>query len=130
MAAPAPTKPTPIDYVRVARALWRKMQPLLPKAPAQPRRGRPPADTRAVLTGMWYVWWTGCPCKALHRDGFGVARSVLHELPARRWVVAQTVRWLVKRRSVRTRWCKTAANWLALVQLARAHIVCHLAMYG
>jgi transposase len=38
--------------------------------------------------------------------------------PARRWVVERTFSWLVKRRSIRTRWCKKAANWLALVQAA------------
>jgi hypothetical protein len=31
---------------------------------------------------------------------------------------------------VRTRWCKKAANWLALVQFACAHILCQLAIYG
>ncbi len=50
--------------------------------------------------------------------------------PARRWVVERTFNWLVKRRSIRTRWCKQAANWLALVQLACAHILCDLVIYG
>jgi putative transposase len=266
----------------VPRPLWRKVKPLLPKAPRQRKPGRPPADTRAVLNGIWYVLWTGCQWKAVHRDWFGVASSVLHErfqtwqqqgrfakimqvlvrfyartrriqwqwqaidsrscaaplggeatgknptdrakrgskihllvdqrgaplavyitganqhdkcavvsvvvavvvrrptqrqhfcadrgydyadvhefvlgagytphikhrrrrgepagvehpipgevrFPARRWVVERTFSWLVKRRSVRTRWCKKAANWLALVQLACAHILCNLAIYG
>jgi putative transposase len=278
----ATTKPTTVDYFRVPRPLWRKVKPLLPKAPQQRRRGRPPADTRAVLNGIWYVLWTGCQWKAVHRDWFGVASSVLHErfqtwqqqgrfakimqvlvrfyartrrvqwqwqaidsrtcaaplggtetgknptdrakcgskihilvdqrgaplavhitganrhdkcavvavvlavvvprptrtqhfcadraydyadvhefvltagytphikhrrrrgeppapvgdvpgevrFPARRWVVERTFSWLVKRRSVRTRWCKKAANWLALVQFACAHILCQLAIYG
>jgi transposase len=38
--------------------------------------------------------------------------------PARRWVVERTISWLVKRRSLRTRWAKKAENWLALVQPA------------
>ena len=50
--------------------------------------------------------------------------------PARRWVVERTFNWLLKRRSLRTRWCKKAGNWLALVQLACAHILCDMAIYG
>jgi putative transposase len=50
--------------------------------------------------------------------------------PARRWVVERTISWLVKRRSLRTRWSKKAENWLALVQLACAHILLNLAVFG
>lgn len=282
MATHATTKPTTVDYFRVPRPLWRKLKPLLPKPTVVRGRGRPPASTRAVLNGIWYVLWTGCQWKAVHRDWFGVASSVLHErfqtwqregrfakmmqvlvrfyarsrriqwrwqaidsrscaaplggeatgknptdrakrgsklhilvdqrgaplsiqitganrhdkcvlvsvvltmvvrrpttaqhlcadrgydymdvhefvlnagyephikhrrrrgepappvddipgevsFPARRWVVERTFSWLAKRRSIRTRWCKQAANWLALVQLACAHILCDMAIYG
>ncbi len=50
--------------------------------------------------------------------------------PPRRWVVERTISWLTKRRSLRTRWAKKAANWLALVQLACAHILLNLAVSG
>src|SRR5215208_7149354 len=50
--------------------------------------------------------------------------------PARRWIVEQTISWLTKRRSLRTRWAKKAENWLALVQLACAHILLNLAVFG
>jgi putative transposase len=50
--------------------------------------------------------------------------------PARRWIVERTISWLVKRRSLRTRWSKKAENWLALVQLACAHILLNLAVFG
>lgn len=50
--------------------------------------------------------------------------------PARRWVVERTISWLVKRRSLRTRWAKKAGNWLALIQLACAHILLNLAVFG
>jgi putative transposase len=50
--------------------------------------------------------------------------------PARRWVVERTISWLTKRRSLRTRWAKKAGNWLALVQLAGAHILSNLAVFG
>ena len=50
--------------------------------------------------------------------------------PARRWVVERTISWLVKRRSLRTRWSKKAENWLALIQLACAHVLLNLAVFG
>jgi len=50
--------------------------------------------------------------------------------PARRWVVERTFSWLAKRRSLRTRWSKKAANWLALVQFAIAHILFDMAFFG
>src|SRR5215211_872873 len=50
--------------------------------------------------------------------------------PARRWVVERTISWLVKRRSLRTRWSKKAENWMALIQLACAHILLNLAVFG
>jgi transposase len=52
------------------------------------------------------------------------------QFPARRWVVERTFGWLAKRRSLRVRWCKKAENWLAFVQLACAHILMDLAIYG
>jgi putative transposase len=51
--------------------------------------------------------------------------------PARRWVVERTISsWLIKRRSLRTRWSKKPQNWLALVQLACAHILLNSAVLG
>ena len=50
--------------------------------------------------------------------------------PARRWMVERTISWLVKRRSLRTRWAKKAGNWLAFVQLACAHILLNLTVFG
>lgn len=47
--------------------------------------------------------------------------------PARRWVVERTLSWLAKRRSVRTRWCKKAENWLALLQFACVDILFNMA---
>jgi putative transposase len=49
---------------------------------------------------------------------------------ARRWVVERTISWLTKRRSLRTRWSKKAQNWLALIQLACAHVLLNLAVFG
>jgi transposase len=43
------------------------------------RGGRPRASDRAVINAIWYVLWTGCQWKAVHRDWFGVSASVIHE---------------------------------------------------
>jgi len=73
------TKPKNVNYFSVPRPLWRQIKKLFPKPPKKRGRGRPPADTRAVLNGIWYVLWTGCQWKAVHRDWFGVCSSVLHD---------------------------------------------------
>jgi len=72
------TKPKHVDYFRVPRPLWRQVKKWLPKKPRKRGPGRPSADNRAVLNGIWYVLWTGCQWKAVQRDWFGVCSSVLH----------------------------------------------------
>lgn len=278
-------KPKNVDYFHMPRPLWRCVRRLLPKPKAQPKGGRPAADHRAVLNGIWYVLWTGCQWKAVHKDWFGVCSTTLHErfqtwqqlgifqqvmtvmlrfyarqrgiqwlfqaidskscpaplggsetgkspvdrskrgskihllvdqrgaplavhisganvhdkwladdlimsivvprpapeeveqhicmdkgydypdvhqfveleryivhikhrrrrgealiedcpvpgetqFPARRWVIERTLGWLAKRRSLRVRWCKKAGNWLGFIQLACAHILMDLTVYG
>ncbi len=71
--------PSRVDYFRMPRPLWRRIKRILPKPPTRRGPGRPRADPRSVLNGMWYVVWTGCQWEAVHRDWFGVASSVLHE---------------------------------------------------
>lgn len=73
------TKPKNVDYFKVPDELWERVNHLLPERGDSGRPGRPPADNRAVLNGIWYVMWTGCQWKAVHRDWFGVCSSVLHE---------------------------------------------------
>src|SRR5215212_4901427 len=285
------TTQSKVDYFRLPRPLWRKLKKHLPKRrnKSNKRGGRPRVSDRAVANAIWYVLWTGCQWKALHRDWFGVSSSVIHERfqrcrrmglfkklmrwmvehyakesggigwkwqamdsknspaplggektgknptdrgkrgakmnllvdqsgaplsvvltganrhdkvsavdlivsmapkpptqkeqhlcadkaydasdvrefassagytthikvnprkkdstepsgqssreedshgephPARRWVVERTISWLAKRRSLRTRWSKKAENWLALIQLACAHILLNLAVFG
>jgi len=276
--------PTSVDYFCLPRPLWRKLKKCLPKEKKSNRGGRPRASDRAVVNAIWYVLWSGCQWKAIHRDWFGVSSSVVHErfqrwrragifeklmrrmveyyaterggvgwrwqamdsksspaplggektgknptdrgklgakinllvdergapisvvltganrhdkvsaielivsvsvkrpyhkeqhlcadkaydatdvrefaasggytthikvnprkkgaeclahndsskkvYPARRWMVERTISWLLKRRSLRTRWSKKAGNWLALIQLACAHILLNLAVFG
>jgi transposase len=43
----------------VPDALWDRIRPLIPAAPAKPRGGRPPKDDRAVLGGILFVLRTG-----------------------------------------------------------------------
>jgi putative transposase len=69
-----------VDYFNLPRPLWRKLKKCLPKNKRKNRRGgRPRASDRAVVNAIWYVLWTGCQWKALHRDWFGVSSSVVHE---------------------------------------------------
>lgn len=71
-----------VDYFRLPRPLWRKIKKHLPKkkkASRLKRGGRPRVSDRAVANAIWYVLWTGCQWKAVHRDWFGVSSSVVHE---------------------------------------------------
>jgi transposase len=71
--------PTSVDYFRLPRPLWRKVKKCLPKAKKSNRGGRPRVPDRAVVNALWYVLWSGCQWKAIHRDWFGVSSSVIHE---------------------------------------------------
>ena len=104
-------KPKNVDYFQVPKPLWKRIKKLLPKPPKKRERGRPPADNRAVINGIWYVMWTGCQWKAVHRDWFGVSSSVLHER-FQTWrqagIFAQIMKLMVKfyhkRRKIKWKW--------------------------
>jgi transposase len=70
-----------MDYFRLPRPLWRKLKKYLPKQNQKKKSqgGRPRASDRAVANAIWYLLWTGCQWKALHKDYFGVSSSVVHE---------------------------------------------------
>ena len=278
-------KPKNVDYCHVPGPLWKRIRRLLPCPTPHPKGGRPPAENRAILNGIWYVLWSGCQWKSIQRHWFGVCSSTLHQrfqlwqqtgvfsqvlslmarfyqrkrgiawqfqaidskscpsplggtasgpspvdrgkrgsklhilvdqwgaplsvqvtganmhdkwladdvilslvvprpdpetveqhlcldrgydypdvhafveqeryiahikhrrrrgepdlnecpipgetqYPARRWVVERTLGWLTKRRSLRVRWCKKPVNWLAFIQLAMAHILMDMTVYG
>lgn len=72
------TKPKNVNYFCVPRPLWRLLKKHLPKPPQRKGPGRLRIDNRAVINGIWYVLWTGCQWKAVHKDWFGVSSSVLH----------------------------------------------------
>ena len=69
-----------VDCFRLPRPLWRKLKKCLPNKRKRTKRGgRPRACDRSVINGIWYVLWTGCQWKAVHKDWFGVSSSVIHE---------------------------------------------------
>jgi putative transposase len=73
------TKPKNVDYFQVPDKLWEAVKQFLPAQPERVGPGRPRADDRAALNGIWYVLWTGCQWKAVHKNWFGVSSSVIHE---------------------------------------------------
>jgi putative transposase len=73
------TKPKNVDYFQVPDELWEAVKQFLPPQPERVGPGRPRADDRAALNGIWYVLWTGCQWKAIHKNWFGVSSSVIHE---------------------------------------------------
>jgi len=73
------TKPKNVDYFRVPGPIWRLVKKWLPRPSKKRGPGRPRVSNRDVVNGIWYVLWTGCQWKAVHKDWFGVSSSVLHE---------------------------------------------------
>lgn len=94
----ATTTTRKVDYFRLPRPLWRKLKKCLPKKRKKAGRGggRPRASDRAVINAIWYVLWTGCQWKAVHRDWFGVSSSVIHER-FQRWTRMGIFQKLIKR---------------------------------
>ena len=84
---------------------------VLPKHTKHKRGGRPRIPDRAVINGIWYILWTGCQWKAVHRDWFGASSSVLHErfqtwqgLGVFEKIMRQLVKYYAKRRNVKWKW--------------------------
>lgn len=72
-------KPKLVNYFQVPDELWESVKQQLPPPPERPGRGRPRANDRGVLNGIWYVLWTGCQWKAVAKEWFGVSSSVIHD---------------------------------------------------
>ena len=65
--------------------LWDVVQPLLPRHRARPgKRGRPPVDDRACLTGIVFVLQSGIPWNMLPRE-MGCGSGVTCWRRLRRW---------------------------------------------
>jgi transposase len=104
-------KPKNVDYFQIPKPLWKQIKKLFPKPAKKSGRGRPRADNRAVLNGIWYSLWTGCQWKAVHKDWLGVSSSVLHER-FQTWqqngIFARIMKLMVqfynKRRTIKWKW--------------------------
>jgi putative transposase len=95
------TTQSKVDYFRLPRPLWRKLKKHLPKRrnKTNKRGGRPRVSDRAVANAIWYVLWTGCQWKAIHREWFGVSSSVVHERFQRwrqRGLFEKLLKWMVE----------------------------------
>jgi transposase len=105
------TKPKNVDYFQVPDQLWRKIKKLFPKPPKKRKPGRPRADDRAALNGIWYVMWTGCQWKAVHKDWFGVCSTTLHDR-FQQWqregifekIMQIMVKYYAKKRKIKWKW--------------------------
>src|SRR5918996_4863004 len=94
------TTTSKVDYFRLPRPLWRKLKKHLPKKRNKSKRGgRPRVSNRAVANAIWYVLWSGCQWKAIHREWFGVSSSVVHER-FQRWrqmgIFEKLMKWMVE----------------------------------
>jgi putative transposase len=54
-------------YSRFPEKLWDRIEPLLPKYAVSKNGGRPRANLRGVMDGIWYLLRTGCQWKELPR---------------------------------------------------------------
>lgn len=72
------SKSEAVDYFHLPRPLWRKLKKCLPERKRSKRGGRPARPDRAAMNALWYVLWTGCQWKALHRSWFGISASAVH----------------------------------------------------
>lgn len=111
MSQHAITKPKNVDYFQVPHKLWRIIKRELPKRPPPSGPGRHRIPDRAVINGLWYILWTGCQWKAVHRSWFGVSSSVLHERfqtwqQEGRWqrILRRMVRFYARERGIAWKW--------------------------
>ncbi len=100
-----------VDYFQVPRPMWRKIKKVLPKHKKTKLGGRPRIPDRAVINGIWYILWTGCQWKAVHRDWFGASSSVLHErfqtwraLGVFQQIMRRLMKYYAKKRNVKWKW--------------------------
>ena len=105
------TKPKNVNYFRVPRKLWRLIKRELPSQIKRNGPGRYPIPHRNVINGLWYIMWTGCQWKAIHRDWFDVSSSVLHERfqtwqEEGRWdrIMRRVARYYARERKIAWEW--------------------------
>lgn len=65
-----------LESWQLPEKLWQRIEPLLPRYKSSRQGGRPRADLRKVMEGIYYVLRTGCQWKAVPQEyGSG---STLH----------------------------------------------------
>jgi transposase len=98
----------------VLDAIWKAIEPLLPKEPPKLKGGRPRIPDRAVLGGVIFALRTGCPWRLLPKElGYGSGTTCWRRL--RDWQAA----------GVWQRLHETLLNWLgdeAAIDWSRASI--------
>ena len=52
-------------FARMPEKMWRRLEALLPRYRRSPKGGRPRANLRDVVNGIFYLLRTGCQWKAL-----------------------------------------------------------------
>jgi putative transposase len=89
---------------RMADAFWRQIEPLLPNYAQSPRGGRPRANRRQLMDGIFYVLRTGCQWKALPREyGSGSTVHRYFQEWAEQGVFGEAWRCMLKRYDQRRR---------------------------
>jgi transposase len=63
------------NFHQIPDALWQRIELLLPNYKASCKGGRPRLELRKVVTGIFYVFRTGCQWKAMPRE-FGSGSAV------------------------------------------------------
>src|ERR671912_589273 len=84
------TTQSKVDYFNLPRPLWRKLKKHLPKKRNNSKKqgGRPRVSDRAVANAIWYVLWSGCQWKTIHRERWDlleVASDGFQELSRSTW---------------------------------------------
>ena len=92
---------------RLPTRLWEQIRPLLPVPPPRPKGGRPRADDRRCLEGVYYLARTGAQWRALPRC-FG-PKSTVHDR-YQQWVEAGLFEQMW-RRALEFYDDKTGLNW-------------------
>jgi len=75
-----------VQRFRLSDALWKRLEPLLPKRKSGgPKGGRPPIPARIVADAIFFVLRTGCQWKAISRGSHKCSGSLAH-LRYQEWV--------------------------------------------
>jgi putative transposase len=69
------TRTSSSKFHQIPDAVWKRMEPLLPKYKPSPKGGRPRLSLRKVANGIFYILLTGGQWKAMPRE-FGSGSAI------------------------------------------------------